>query len=222
MAVPPTVAQPEPSFRFAARGATMAWMEASPAVLEQRALRADAQRNHERILTAARDAFAELGADARMEEIASRAGVGVGTVYRHFATKEALMAELVADKWRFMGAQVREALESVDDPWEAFAGALRRNAETMSEDAGVRSAILGADSPEVWEGSAEAHAELMDATRELMLRGQAAGVIRDDVSVLDIPILMCGVCATMDPHGPEQRTDWRRHLELVLQGMRAS
>ena len=196
-------------------------MEASPTVVEQRAPRADAQRNRERILTAAREAFAELGADARMEEIASRAGVGVGTVYRHFATKEALMADLLADKWRLMGAQAREALQSGDEPWEAFAGALRRNAETMADDAGVRSAVLGADSPEVWEGSAEAHAELMDATRELMLRGQEAGVIRDDVSVLDIPILMCGVCATMDPHGPEQRTDWHRHLELVLDSMRA-
>jgi AcrR family transcriptional regulator len=188
---------------------------------DERPLRADARRNRERILVAARDACARHGANIQIDDVARDAGVGVGTVYRHFATKEALMAGLVADKWRLMGAQAREALASEEDPWEAFAGALRRNAETMSEDAGVRSAVLAADSPEVWEGSAEAHAELMDATRELMVRGQAAGVIRDDVSVLDIPILMCGVCATMDPHGPEQRTDWRRHLELVLQGMRA-
>jgi AcrR family transcriptional regulator len=200
----------------------MTAMEASEAVVEQRAPRADAQRNHERILAAARDAFAAHGSEARMEEIAARAGVGVGTVYRHFATKEALMAELLADKWRLMAQQAREALESGDEPWEAFAGSLRRNALTMADDAGVRSAIVRSDSPEVWEGSAEAHAELMDATRELIIRGQDAGVIRRDVSVLDIPILMCGVCATMDPHGPEQRRDWRRHLELVLQAMRAA
>jgi AcrR family transcriptional regulator len=197
-------------------------MEAPPPVLEQRAPRADAQRNRERILAAARDAFAEQGSEARMEEIAGRAGVGVGTVYRHFATKEALMAELLADKWRLMATQAREALDSMDDPWEAFAGALRRNAQTMSEDAGVRSAIVRSDSPEVWEGSADAHAELLAATGELIDRGQAAGVIRRDVSVDDIPILMCGVCATMDPHGPDLRTDWRRHLELVLQLMRVA
>ena len=77
--------------------------------------------------------------------------------------------------------------------------------------------MLGADSPEVWEGSAGAHAELMDATRELMMRGQEAGVIRDDVAVLDIPILMWrGVRHDGRRTGPSRAADWRRHLELVL------
>ena len=76
-----------------------------------RPLRADARRNHERILESARVVFAEAGPDAQIDDVARHAGVGVGTVYRHFPTKEALLAELVRQKFRLFADRAREALE---------------------------------------------------------------------------------------------------------------
>jgi AcrR family transcriptional regulator len=180
----------------------------------ERPLRADARRNRERILDAARCACAEHGASVQMDDVAGRAGVGVGTVYRHFATKEALLDELVAEKFRTFAQHAREALE-VGDPWEAFAGLLRRNAEVMAQDAGLRHALVGSGAVAQYTG--EDRAELDRLGAEIIDRAQRAGVVRDDISVHDIPMLMSGLCASMG--GP--RSDWRRHLELLLDGLRA-
>ncbi len=182
--------------------------------------RADAVRNRQKVLAVATEAFTELGLEARMEDIARRAGVGVGTVYRHFPTKEALLGELLAEKWRTLRDNVQDLLDHEPDAWEAFAGALRRNAETMSGDAAVRGAVMLSDSPEVWEHAAAAHQELMDVTALLVERGKSAGVLREDLAVTDIPAMMCGVCASIDARGPAGQADWRRHLELLLDGTR--
>ena len=144
--------------------------------------RADAVRNRQKVLDAATDAFTELGLEARMEEIARRAGVGVGTVYRHFPTKEALLGELLAEKWRALRDTVQHSLDHEPDPWEAYAGALKRNAEIMAGDAAVRGAIMLSDSPEVWDHAAGAHQELMEVTELLVERGKAAGVLRGDLA----------------------------------------
>jgi AcrR family transcriptional regulator len=154
-----------------------------------------------------------------MEDIAKRAGVGVGTVYRHFPTKEALVGELLSAKWRAMRDQVRDSLDTESDPWLAFAGALRRNAELMATDAAIRDVVLTSDSPEVWERAQPAREELLEVTEELVARGRSAGVLRDDLQVSDIPLVMCGVCATMD-RASDGQDRWRRHLELVLDGAR--
>jgi len=182
--------------------------------------RADAVRNRQKVLDAATEAFTELGLEARMEEIARRAGVGVGTVYRHFPTKEALLGELLAEKWRALRDTVQHSLDNEPDPWEAYAGALKRNAEIMAGDAAVRGAVMLSDSPEVWDHAAGAHQELMEVTEVLVERGKRAGVLRRDLEVTDIPPMMAGVCATIDVRGPAGQADWRRHLELALDGTR--
>src|SRR5919197_6626891 len=82
-------------------------------------LRADARRNRERILAAAKEVFGEKGEDAQMDDVARRAGVGVGTVYRHFPTKEALVHALTDEQFNVIAAHARETLE-LADPWEAF------------------------------------------------------------------------------------------------------
>jgi AcrR family transcriptional regulator len=181
---------------------------------EERPLRADARRNRERILQAARFACAEHGASVQMDDVARGAGVGVGTVYRHFPTKEALIEALVAEKFRVTSDNIRRALE-IDDPWEAFAEALRSNAEVMAADAGLRDALirLGPDVPH----SDEARAELDELGGRLISRAQAAGALREDVTAQDIGALMAGLCTSMAHPG----LDWRRHLELLLDGLRA-
>jgi AcrR family transcriptional regulator len=178
-------------------------------------LRADARRNRERILDAARKVFAKQGAGAQMDDIAHAAGVGVGTVYRHFPHKEALMGELVASKFRAFADNAERALD-VDDPWEAFAGLLRRNAELCARDVGVQQAL--AREPAAWSVAMPELMRLRDLTTRLIHRGQQAGVMREDMVVDDIPMLMCGVSSTMAVPG----FDWRRHLEIVLDGLRAA
>lgn len=179
-----------------------------------RRLRADARRNRERILEAARAACAQYGPAVQMDDVAARAGVGVGTVYRHFATKDALMEALVAEKIRIFAEYAREAMD-VDDPWEAFAGLLRRHAELMAADAGLRQAVITTGA--VVDVAQEERAELEALGAQLIARGKAAGVIRDDLEIEDIPVVMSGLCGSMSNPG----FDWRRHLELVLDGLRA-
>ena len=186
----------------------------APAV--ERPLRADARRNRERILEGAREAFGDLGAEAQMDEVARRAGVGVGTVYRHFPTKEALLAELVRQRLTTMSAYARDALAAAGEPFAVFAGLLRRNADLAAGDAAVQYAMLGAGEL-VWEQAHAEQVELLGLTAELMARAQQAGTMRADVGASDIPMLMCGVCATMSHSKPG--FDWRRHLELVLDAL---
>jgi AcrR family transcriptional regulator len=184
--------------------------EASPA---DRPLRSDARRNRERILEAARETFATRGVDAQIDEIARSAGVGVGTVYRHFPTKEALLGELVAQRFRTFTENARAALE-VEDPWEAFSGLLRANAEVIARDAALQNALIRAGA--LWQYAGEERRRLEEIGAELIRRAHAAGVLRRDFTVQDVAMLMSGVSSTM----LGEQFDWRRHLELVLDGLR--
>ncbi len=184
----------------------------------ERPQRADARRNRERILAGARVVFARCGVDAQMDDVARQSGVGVGTVYRHFPTKEALMAELVRAKFRTFAENARQALEHDGEPFAVFADLLRRNAEVCARDAGIQHAFTGFGEP-LWTRAQAELTELNVPTAELIERAQRAGTMRPDVSVADIPMLMCGVSATMTHSG--LGFDWHRHLELVIDMLRA-
>jgi len=184
-----------------------------PPIHAQRPLRADARRNRERILEAARVVFAEQGGEAQIDDIARAAHVGVGTVYRHFPHKDALLGELVNQKFRGFADNAERALE-VEDPWEAFAGLLRANAEFCAGDVGVQQAL--ARGPVAWEFAATELHRLRETTSRLIARAQEAGVMRPDFVVDDIPMLMCGLSSTMGVPG----YDWHRHLEIIISGLR--
>ena len=180
----------------------------------EKPLRADARRNREAILNAAKAMFAKYGSDAQMDDIARRAKLGVGTLYRHFPTKNVLIEALVADRFVQIAGFVAEGLEH-PDPFEGFCGALHRGAELAARDRGV-SSLFG----DVGESAAvqEAQAEVLRLTSELIEKAQAAGTMRPDVEAVDIPNVMCGVVSamhTIDDGG------WRRHLQVILDGMRA-
>jgi AcrR family transcriptional regulator len=179
-----------------------------------RSLRADARRNRERILEAARTVVAEQGVDAQMDDIARAAGVGVGTLYRHFPHKDALLGELIAAKFRAFIAHAEDALVA-DDPWDGFAGLLRANAELCASDAGVRAAM--AAGPEAWRLAEPELVRLLHLGDRIIRRAQEAGALRADFKVDEVPLVMCGVGATMSV----PVYDWRRYLEIVLDGLRA-
>jgi AcrR family transcriptional regulator len=182
-----------------------------------RQLRADARRNRERILQAAKDVFAEQGADAQMDDVARRASVGVGTVYRHFPNKDALIAELVKEKFEIFTERVNEALKE-DDAWDALCGVLYDNAELMSQNVAIQEALRGADID--WEYVEPTRLELERASDKLIRRAQRDGKMRKDFKARELGMLMGGVCASMGMNNPVG-TDWRRHLEIVIDGLRA-
>jgi AcrR family transcriptional regulator len=182
----------------------------------ERPLRADARRNRERIIESARLAFAECGPEAQMDDVARLAGVGVGTVYRHFPTKEALLAELVRQKFRLFADRAREALAQDGEPFVLIEDLLRRNAATAADDLGIQYAIANAGE-QAWAQAQPEQDELIALTGELIDRARRAGTIRPDIEPTDIGMLMCGVCSTM---GARPDYDWRRHLELVIDTLR--
>ncbi len=182
-----------------------------------RPLRADARRNRERVLTAARAVFAEQGRDAQMDDVARRADVGVGTVYRHFPTKDALLNALSDELFAVVAAHVRTLMDA-EDAWEAFLAAMWFGGEKTAGDRAFTE-IMAASSdlpPRTCPGKED----LIVTTGELMARAKAQGRMRPDVVIDDIPLVMCGVgSASGMPHRAPDA--WRRHLAIVLDGMRA-
>jgi AcrR family transcriptional regulator len=180
-------------------------------------LRADARRNREAVLVAARRLFAEEGVEAQMPDVAKAANVGVGTVYRHFPTKDDLIAALVAERFQLLADHARACLAN-DDPWEAIASFIRFAAQIQAEDRGLCD-VLGLR-PDL--NVAAAYAVGMPAlSDELVKRAQRDGSLRADLHWEDIPMIACGLgSATRQAAGPAAGR-WPRLVEIVIDGLRA-
>ncbi|HTC73896.1 MAG TPA: TetR/AcrR family transcriptional regulator [Solirubrobacteraceae bacterium] len=183
--------------------------------IDQRTLRADARRNRERIMSSGRELFARLGPQAQMDEIAAHAGVGIGTVYRHFPTKAALLTAMVRDRFREF-AEIAQRAGDIDDPLAALESVIRESAQAVEGDAGFQLAMMGSDELE-WEGIEQEKAALDAAVGRIIGRAADAGVIRPDFTFEDFGMLMCGITSTM--YFKPGSADWRRHLEIVLDGI---
>jgi AcrR family transcriptional regulator len=183
----------------------------------ERPLRADARRNRDRIIRAAGELFAQRGNDAQMDEIAARSGLGMGTLYRHFPNKQALLTAIVRERFEGM-TELARAAESIDDPGTAFETVLRSYLEAAEGDAAFQLALLGSVGFE-WAGVAEQKAQLAATVTRIIERAVAAGAVRDDLTYSDFPLITNGVMATMY-FRPSGNDDWRRHLELVLDRVR--
>jgi AcrR family transcriptional regulator len=180
-------------------------------------LRSDAERNRRLVLEAAALAFAEEGLEVGMAEIARRAGVGNATVFRRFPTKDALVEAIIDEKIaELMDAAQRAA--RVGDPWNALVEFLETMAELQGRDQGFFQATeqFLLDHPDLLRR----HRPIFDAVEPLVERAQAAGVVRDDVTTLDVMGLVKGSVACLPP-SPDLRTDgWRRYLALLLDALR--
>jgi AcrR family transcriptional regulator len=178
-------------------------------------LRADARRNRRSILEAARARFAEQGLDAQMDDIARDAGVGVGTVYRHFPTKDSLLEALAVEKIRRLTAWAHEAL-AAEDPGSALGVFLRRAGELQATDRMLSEVLSTGPAPPGQRGSV---VETLTATvDELVRRGQQAGTIRPDVRGVDVAGLMCGLGRAISSY---EDLRWERYVDIVIAGLRA-
>jgi AcrR family transcriptional regulator len=179
-------------------------------------LRADAQRNLERVLDAAAELFAERGCDVSVDEIARKAGVGHATVFRRFPNKDALISAVVSKQIDELKAFVEGALAE-EDAGEAFRAFVWRAAELHARDRGLYEGFSRCGSN---QGVAEAKAELNALIDQLIERAQQAGALRKDVSADDVSTLVG--TAIRGAHGSSEPELWRRYVAVVLDGLAAS
>ena len=186
---------------------------------EPRPMRADAQRNYARLLEAASSAFVEHGADdVSLEEIARRAGVGIGTLYRHFPTRQALLEAVYTDQVESLSARAAELLRA-ESPGDALADWMRALVKFSSTKRSMTTALLatlGSDS-ELLSSCAK---EISGAAESLLARAQQAGVVRPDANSKDLIRLVHAVnIATEKAPDPGQAD---RMLALILDGLSSS
>jgi AcrR family transcriptional regulator len=181
------------------------------------ALRADARRNRAAVLAAARERLAEDGLEGPIEDIARTAGVGVGTVYRHFPSKGDLIAALARDRFERLAERTAQALAE-PDPWEAFCDLIRFSAKLHVHDRAMSQFL--AQHPELCYHEA-VETGLHDLTAQLIANAQASGDMRKDAVVEDVPTLVCGLGAVTAGAVTMPALNWERYVEIMLDGLRA-
>jgi AcrR family transcriptional regulator len=185
----------------------------APPALAERPKRADARRNYDKLVTTAREVFAEQGSDATLEEISRRAGVGIGTLYRHFPARENLIEAAYVDGVEEICAAV--AKHDGEDPWEAlkawllelvgFAATKRVLADEMF-------AYLDRGAP-VFKSCSGA---IYDAAEPLLKRAQDVGEVRGDVDITDVTKMVSGIAGLRTVERPEVE----RLVGIALDGLR--
>ncbi|MBF9132985.1 TetR/AcrR family transcriptional regulator [Plantactinospora sp. S1510] len=180
-----------------------------------RPLRADAVRNRQLLLAAAADEFAERGLDASVADIARRAGVGKGTVFRHFATKNDLIAAIVLDRIDALNAVGEELLDAAD-PGTALLEFLTVAAHQRQQ----RDLSFLHESGELPPKVTRARERMSDNVHRLVDRARRHGAVRADVTGADIILLMCApnyVASYVPDAAPDL---WRRYLAIIFDGLR--
>jgi AcrR family transcriptional regulator len=160
--------------------------------IEQRRLRADALRNRARILEAAEVVFASEGIEAPVDDIAAKAGVGVGTLYRHFPNKEKLCEAILIDRLRGVTEDAR-AQADAEDPVAAFFGFLQHFVELGVAKRHLIDAVMGAGL-DFEKAAASVKEDLREAVGVLLRRAQEAGAVRADVTPTAVVSLMSATC----------------------------
>ena len=187
--------------------------EMIPEIRSPRPKRADARRNYDKLIAAARDAFTEEGGSASLEEIARRAGVGIGTLYRNFPNRQDLLEAVYVEE---VEAVCRTALDLMDDPpWEALVAWLHRFLDYVATKQALSQELfnyLGRDA-DVFRGCRSA---FYAAGGQLLMRAQDSGAVRTDVSIDDVVMLVAGI-SKMPATGEGQVP---RILDIALEGLR--
>ena len=176
-------------------------------------LRRDAAANRERILAAAIDVFSTSGADAGIDEIARKAGVGIGTVYRRFPTKEMLVQSITAQLLRDLNELARQSLDA--PAADGLAGFLSGAGDLQARHAGCLWQ-LWSSGPE----SDEIRADLRMSVQQVLDRAQACGAIRGDLTYEDVAMVLWSLAGVVESVRDVQPELWRRTLEVLLLGLR--
>ncbi len=182
-----------------------------------RPLRKDAERNRQRVMVAARELFAEEGLDVTLDDIARRAGVGVGTVYRRFPDKEQLIDALFEERIAAVAAIANDGLD-IADPWTGLVHFLEASLELQVVDRGLKQVLLSTT-----HGQArveDARDTIEPIVIALLTRAQEAGVVRDDIVVHDLVLMQHAIGEVADYTREADPDVWRRTLLVLLDGLR--
>jgi AcrR family transcriptional regulator len=180
-------------------------------------LRADAERNRQRLLAAATDLFATRGLDVTLDEIARHAGVGTGTAYRRFPNKDALIDALMADRIGEVAEIARQCLDE-PDPWVALTSFFERALALQASDRGLKEVLFSAGHGR--ERSNQARLKIAPVVTKLVRRAVEAGAVRSDMSISDVPVINYMLNTVVDLGRTVEPELYRRYLAIVLEGLR--
>jgi AcrR family transcriptional regulator len=183
-----------------------------------RPLRRDAELNRRKIIESARIVFSERGFGATLDDIAHHAGLGVGTVYRRFPSKEHLVEAMFVERMDEIREMAEQALEE-SDPWEGFTDFLLRTATMHSDDRGLREVMLSNSFGQ--ERVAAAKERMIPLAIELVRRAKESGQLRADFEATDLAIIHMMIGSVAEYTQDVQPDLWRRYLSVLLDGLRA-
>ena len=192
-------------------------VEESSGARPGRLLRADAERNRQRILAAAAELFTERGLEPSLDDVARHAGVGVGTVYRRFPDKASLADALFDERIDALVALAEQA-QAEPDAWAALVSFLERSAEMLVSNRGLRQILMFA--AEGRDRGICARDRMRPAIESLIERAQADGQVRADLRPTDVPMIEFMVAAAAEYAWQVRPTVWRRYLALILDALR--
>jgi AcrR family transcriptional regulator len=184
----------------------------APSLSAPRGRRADAERNRAAILTAARAAFAEQGDGVDVREIARRSGVGMGTLYRNFPSKEDLLLVILEQEFTAWLTQAHEDAAAMDDPWQALSGFFEQMLSTQAHNLALMDSYLRTGGPT--EACALQCRAFIDELRD---RCERAGLFRRGVTIDDLIFLSSSLCHVVQVTGDQHR--WRRLMVISLDGL---
>jgi len=190
----------------------------SAAAADEWSLRCDAQRNHRALLEAAAAAFAQGGIDVPADEIARRAGVAKGTLFRHFPSKRDLVGAILADRMLALVALIAEVSAAQPAGLGAIAELMSRGAELLAADRSFFDAAMRDAAGD--ERLAAVKRELEAALDELVSAAQRSGEVRGDIVGVDLAMLMMAATNTCAPARERDPQLWRRYLALMVDGLR--
>ena len=183
----------------------------------ERLLRADAERNRQRILAAAAELFTERGLEPSLDDVARHAGVGVGTVYRRFPDKASLADALFDERIDALVAMAEQA-QGEPDAWAALVSFLEHSAEMLASDRGLRQILMFA--AEGHDRVVCARDRMRPAIGSLLERAQADGQVRADLAPTDVPMIEFMLAAVAEYARQVRPAVWRRYLALILDALR--
>ncbi|HEX5783043.1 MAG TPA: helix-turn-helix domain-containing protein [Solirubrobacteraceae bacterium] len=180
-------------------------------------LRADAERNRQRLLAAAKELFATRGLHVTLDDIARHAGVGTGTAYRRFANKDELIDALMVDRISDIGAIAQESLEE-PDPWVGLRSFFDRALALQAADRGLKEVLFSSGRGRA--RSDQARLKIAPIVTKLVARAKEAGVVRPDIDTSDVPLINFMLNTIVDFSRDIEPGLYKRYLAIVLDGLR--
>jgi AcrR family transcriptional regulator len=187
----------------------------SPAIAEK-PLRSDARRNRERLVASARELLASEGVDVSVDEITRHAGLGMGTLYRHFPTKEELVDAVLEDAFAEL-VELAEHAAAAEDAWAGLTDFMERALASHAANRGLKDALA---THEHGARRAAMRERIQPLLRTLIARAQEQGTLRPDFTIEDLSLVFWSVGRVIETTADIAPKQWRRHLGLLLDGLR--